>query len=155
MLVVASVLNESIHFVCSIPVVLGFMLYFGKFPQLSWLWEVPLLLLVQLAMMIGLGLAIATCNLFFRDLERLISLVTQLLFYLTPIVYTADMIPPGYGWVIYANPFAGLVLCWQGLFYAGTLPLEHLAVAMLWSTALATAGMWIYTRKVWRFAEIV
>ncbi len=155
MLVVASVLNDAIHFVCSLPVILGFMLYYGRTPQLSWLWMLPLLLAIQLVMMIGVGLTIATCNLFFRDLERLVSLATQLLFYLTPIVYAAEMVPPEYAWIQYANPFAALIMCWQGLLYSGHVSPWYLGVASAWAAMWATAGLAIYGRKVWRFAEIV
>jgi homopolymeric O-antigen transport system permease protein len=155
MLVLASVLNESIHFVCSFPVIVGFMLYFGKTPRLDWLWTVPLLLVLQVLMMFGVGLAIGTCNLFFRDLERMVSLVVQLLFYLTPIVYPLDLVPRQYAWVLYANPFASIVICWQGMFYGGGVPIEQLGVATLWAWGLLAVGLAIYSRKVWRFAEIV
>ncbi len=155
MLVFSSVFNEAIHFVCSFPVILGFMWYYGKYPTWSWLWAVPLLLVVQLLMMTGVGLMIATGNLFFRDLERLTSLVVQMLFYMTPIVYAADMIPASYHWILYANPFANLILCWQGVFYSGTIDITHLAAAAGWSVLLAALGFTIYSKKVWRFAEIV
>lgn len=155
MLVLSSVFNESIHFVCSLPVILGFMLYYGRVPHWSWLWIVPLLLLVQLAMMTGVGLAIATSNLFFRDLERLTSLIVQMLFYLTPIIYRVDMIPPEYAWMLYANPFANLILCWQGLFYGNGVEPLYLACATAWSVVLAVGGYALYSFKVWRFAEIV
>ncbi len=99
-------------------------------------------------MMTGVGLAIATSNLFFRDLERLVSLVVQLLFYLTPIVYTADMIPPGYRWVLYANPFAALIICWQGLFYAGHVPAVYFGSgADLGPGACWRLGLLIYSQK--------
>ena len=155
MLVLSSVLNESIHFVCSLPVIVGFMVYYGKMPHWSWVWAVPLLLAIQVLMMTGVGLAVATSNLFFRDLERLTSLAVQMLFYLTPIIYTSDMIPPDYRWILYANPFANLILCWQGVFYGGGVDPMHLAAATAWAIALAGVGYAIYAKKVWRFAEIV
>jgi lipopolysaccharide transport system permease protein len=155
MLVLAGVLNESIHFLCSLPVIVGFMLYYGRTPGLNWLWAVPALLMLQVLMMFGVGLAIGTCNLFFRDLERLSSLVTQLLFYLTPIVYPLAMVPREYAWILYANPFAALIVCWQGLFYSGEVPPVYFGVAVLWTWGLLALGLSIYARKVWRFAEIV
>ncbi len=155
MLVLSSVFNDSIHFVCSLPVVLGFVWYYERTPQWSWLWLVPALIAVQAVMLVGVGLAIATCNLFFRDLERLTSLVVQMLFYLTPIVYQPDMLPPSYHWVLYANPFANLILCWHGVFYGGGVELLHLAAAAGWAIVLAAVGAGIYRAKVWRFAEIV
>ncbi len=155
MLVFSSVFNESIHFVCSIPVILGFMWYYGRTPHWDWLWAVPALLALQLLMMTGVGLTIATCNLFFRDLERLTSLAVQALFYMTPIVYSVDMIPASYHWILYVNPFANLILCWQGVFYGNSVDLSHLAAAAGWSVTLAGLGFTIYSKKVWRFAEIV
>ena len=154
-LVLAGVVNESVHFAVSIPVILGFMLYYGKAPRLEWLWAVPALLLVQLAMTFGMGLVIATSNLFFRDLERLVTLVTHLLFYVSPIVYAADKLPPEYNWILYANPFASFVLCWQGVFYGTSVPMVYFGVALTWSLGWLAMGLLVYTRNVWRFAEIV
>lgn len=154
-LALSSVLNDSVHFLCSVPVILGFMLFFGHAPGWIWLWGLPLLWLMQVAMMFGLGLAIATSNLFFRDLERLASLVTQMLFYLTPIVYPPETVPANYQWVFYANPFASLIISWQGLFYHGAIDPLHLACAAAWTAVWLVAGVWTYQRNVWRFAEIV
>lgn len=154
-LVLAAVLNEAVHFICSMPVIMGFMWYYGKSPTIEWLWMLPLLLVVQSVMMFGLGLAIATSNLFFRDLERLVGLLTQLLFYLTPIIYTIDTLPSEYQWIIYANPFAGLVLSWQGLLYAGTVSPVYLGLALTWTAGLSALGLLVYRKNVWRFAESV
>ncbi|MEX0679582.1 MAG: ABC transporter permease [Pirellulales bacterium] len=154
-LVFSGVLSDSVHFICSIPVIVGFMLYYGKYPGLNWLWAVPALLCLQFVMTSGLGLAIATTNMFFRDLERLTALVTQIFFYLAPVVYPLEAVPAEYTWVFYANPFASIVICWQGLFYNGSVPLVHLGVAMAWSLGWFALGMLIYCKNVWRFAEIV
>ncbi len=155
MLVLTGVLNESIHFVCAVPVVLGFIVYFGKSLSIEWLWGLPVLLALQLLTMLGVGLLIATCNLFFRDLERLVTLGTQMLFYLTPIVYPLEMVPSEYVWVFYVNPFAPIVICWQGLFCSGHVPPDYLAVAAGWAVTALALGFAVYRRKVWRFAEIV
>jgi len=154
-LVFAAVMNEAVHFVCSLPVIVGFMFYYDRWPTIEWLWMLPLLLALQSAMMFGLGLVIATCNLFLRDLERLVTLLTQLLFYLTPIIYPISSLPEGYQWLLYANPFASLVLSWQGLLYHGAVSPDFLGVAITWTAGLLALGMLVYRKNVWRFAEIV
>ncbi len=154
-LVLAGVLNESVHFIISIPVIVGFMLYYGHTPRVDWLWMLPALVSVQLAITFGLGLLIATCNLFFRDLERLVTLTVHLLFYVTPIIYPADHVPPEYGWIFIADPFASIVLCWQGLFYHGAVSPFYLGVAMCWAVVWVAIGLTAYAKSVWRFAEIV
>jgi lipopolysaccharide transport system permease protein len=154
-LVLAGVLNESAHFVVSIPVIVGFMLYYGLAPRLDWLWAVPAVLLVQLVMTFGLALVIATSNLFFRDLERLVTLSMHLAFYATPIIYPVAKVPPGYAWVFYVNPFASIVMCWQGVFYYQAVSAVHLGVALAWALAWLALGLAMYRKCVWRFAEIV
>jgi lipopolysaccharide transport system permease protein len=155
MLVLAAVLNESVHFVVSIPVIVALMLYYGRPPHPDFLWAVPALVLVQLVMTFGMALVIATSNLFFRDLERLVTLLTHVLFYLTPIWYPAEKMPPEYTWIFYANPFASIVLCWQGVFYSGAFPMNYFGVALTWALGWLAFGLLVYSKNVRRFAEIV
>lgn len=154
-LVLASVLNELVHFAISIPVILGFMLYYHRFPTLDWIAWLPVLVAIQLVMTFGLALLIATVNLFFRDLERLSVIIMHLLFYVTPVIYPYQKIPSNYRWVLFADPFAPLVLCWQGLFYRGSVPLEFAAAAAAWAVVCCAIGYQVYRTLVWRFAEIV
>ena len=154
-LVLAGVLNDLFHFAASVPVVALFLLLFGKTPSAAWLWQVPLLAAVQLGFTYGLALATATANLFFRDLERLTMIGTMLWFYVTPILFPAEMIPPAYRWVRYANPMGALAECWRGVFLQGTLPPALFAAAGGWAAVAWGFGTWLYRRKEWRFAEVV
>lgn len=154
-LVLAGVLNELVHFAISIPVIVGFMLYYHRFPTLDWLWWLPALIAIQFAMTFGLALLIATVNLFFRDLERLSIIVMHLLFYMTPIIYPYEKLPANFRWVLWADPFAPLILCWQGLLFRGAVPVEFAAIALVWAAISCGVGYAVYQRLVWRFAEIV
>jgi lipopolysaccharide transport system permease protein len=154
-LVLAGVLNELVHFAISIPVILGFMLYYHRFPTLEWLWWLPTLIAIQFAMTFGLALLIATINLFFRDLERLSIIIMHLLFYVTPIIYPYEKIPENFRWILWADPFAPLVLCWQGLLFHGAVPLDFAGMAIVWATLSCAVGYQVYRTLVWRFAEIV
>ncbi len=49
---------------------------------------IPLISLFILSL--GLGMILATLNVFFKDIENIYDVFTLLLFYLTPIVYTVD-----------------------------------------------------------------
>jgi len=155
-LVVAGVLNDLVHFAASIPVILAFMLGLGFLPAWSWIWQVPALIAVQLAFILGLALLMGTANLFFRDLERLTALALMLWLYLTPVIYPARFLDDrGFGWLLYANPMAPVIVSWQEVFLRGVLPLDLLAVAAGYAAAAFALGHWLYRRLEWRFAEIV
>jgi len=45
----------------------------------------------------------------YRDVILLASTVMQLLFYITPVLWRADFLPPEYAWITVANPFAAFL----------------------------------------------
>jgi lipopolysaccharide transport system permease protein len=155
-LVLAGVLNDLVHFVASIPVIIAFMLYFGAWPSWAWLWQIPFLVAVQLGFTFGLSLVVATTNLFFRDLERLVGILTMLWFFATPVLYAADQLrAAGMAWLLYVNPMAPVTECWRCAFLTGALPADLAAVAAAYALAAAGAGWLVYRRHEWRFAEVV
>ena len=103
----------------------------------------------------GLALFFATCNLFLRDIERLVTLLFTLWFYVTPVLFPADMIPDKFRWVIYANPLAPLIIAWRQVLLEGTLPLDLAGIALIWGVAFLLLGYRVYRTLHWRFAELV
>lgn len=154
-LVATTVLNDAFHFILSIPVLFVFLLFYGFIPSWSWLVGIPLLVLAEFMLVYGLALAIASLNLFFRDLERLTVLLVMFLFFLTPIVYSASMIPAEYGRLIYLNPVAPLFLSWQQLFLSGTLNWPLIAASYAYALMSLGLGSLIYGKLSWKFAEVV
>jgi lipopolysaccharide transport system permease protein len=155
LLVASSVLNDGFHFLCSIPVLVLFLLFYGSRPSWSWLIGIPLLAVAQLLLVYGLAVTIASLNLFFRDLERLTTLVVTFLFFLTPIVYSESMIPARFHFLLYLNPAAPLILSWRALFLTGHLDWTFIAIGYFYATLTFAAGSAIYMKLSWKFAEVV
>lgn len=154
-LVAPIVLNDGIHFLCSIPVLVVFLFIFGSRPSWTWLIGIPLLTVGQFFLVYGLTLAIASLNLFFRDLERLTTLVVTFLFFLTPIVYSEAMVPARYRVLVYFNPAAPIILSWRELFLSGGLHWPLIAVGFAHALAVFAVGSAIYRKLSWKFAEVV
>lgn len=154
-LVAATVLSNGFHFVLSIPVILVFLAVYHLTPTWLWIPGVPLLIVAQFLTTYGLSLAVASLNLFLRDLDRLTTLFLTFLFFLTPITYTSSMIPEKYQPLMYLNPFTPLILSWQELFLTGTLNGGGIAAAGAMAVLSATGGYVIYSNLAPRFAEVV
>jgi lipopolysaccharide transport system permease protein len=156
LLVVASVLNDMLHFILSIPVIVLFLIYYGMKPDLTWIVGIPLLLSIQFMMLCGFGMALAAINLFFRDLERLTFIFTTLLFYLTPIIYSENMIPENYRHLIFfLNPIVPLFVSWRSLFMEGDINFDRIVAPFLFSLILFLIGHAIFKRLKWKFAEVL
>jgi lipopolysaccharide transport system permease protein len=154
-LVLAGVMNDLLHFVVSIPVIMFFMFYHGQFPTLAWLWGIPILVTIQLLFTYGIALFVATSNLFFRDLERLTGIFIMLWFYLTPVLFDVDMIPEKFRWAVYANPMAGIIMCWRSVLLHGVLPLGPCGAALGFALLAFFLGRAVYKSLEWRLAEVV
>jgi lipopolysaccharide transport system permease protein len=155
LLVLTGVLNDLVHFLASLPVIFGFLLWSGTLPSISWLWQIPLLLVIQFGVTYGMSLAVATANLFLRDLERLLGIGTLLWLYLTPVLYPWDMVPEDYRWTFWLNPMTLLVQSWRDVLMTGTLDPGIVAGAAGWACVILLTGQLIYASFERRFAEVV
>ncbi len=149
------VLQDLLHYVLSIPVIVVFMFVYHKAPTPAWIYGIPLLLAAQFILTYGLSLIISSVNLFFRDLERIVTLGLTLLFYFTPIIYPVEMIPARYQPLVHLNPMSPLILAWRGLFLEGTLIWDSLGLSVAYGLAMLLVGQVVYRRLAWKFAEVI
>jgi lipopolysaccharide transport system permease protein len=154
-LVIAMVLNDMLHFILSIPVIVIFIFVYGIKPSPLWLIGIPLMLVIQFIITFGLSLAISSINLFFRDIERIVSIFITLMFYITPIIYSENMVPDKYKSLILLNPLSLLMISWRNLFMNGTLDFKDIALAFIYSLIIAAIGYLIFRKLRWRFAEVL
>ncbi len=117
----ASVVTNFVNFLLSLPVMLGVVLFSGIAP--SW----PIILMIPLCMglfLLTYCLAFIFASLFvlFRDLKHLFSIVVQLWLYATPVLYSADMIPQSFRWMLFANPLCPFFICLRKILLDGTWP---------------------------------
>jgi lipopolysaccharide transport system permease protein len=151
-----AVLNHMIHFLASIPIIVLLLLIFGERPSWSWFYGFPILLVVQFTMAYGIALGLSAINLFFRDLERLVSIVMNFLFFLTPVLYTIDRYPDEYRTLLVAvNPAAGLMVNWRQLILEGTMNPMYLLISAMYAVLFFGLGYTIYRKLSWKFAELI
>jgi lipopolysaccharide transport system permease protein len=154
LIVASSVVTEGLHFLLCLPVLAIVVIGFDRTtPSWAWLWGMPVLLVLQGAIIYGMALAIASCNVFFRDIERLLVLVLTVLFYMTPVIYEPQMVPPLLQPLLDLNPFAPLIVGWRTLLLAGTLDFHAVRTAALIAIAAVVVGHLVFRRLQWKFAE--
>ncbi|NEQ27788.1 MAG: ABC transporter permease, partial [Microcoleus sp. SIO2G3] len=76
-------------------------------------------------------------------------------FYLTPIVYTEQMIPHEYKHLIYFSPFAPLMINWRRMFLDGTLDYSYLIASFIYGLFFVAIGQWVYNKLSWKFGEVI
>ncbi|WP_418741387.1 ABC transporter permease, partial [Desulfovibrio piger] len=67
------------------------------------------LLLPVLLLALGVAFFVAASTVFVRDMPHLTAVLIQILFFMTPIFYSIDMIPASLRWLMALNPLASMV----------------------------------------------
>lgn len=110
-----------------------------------WLFLVPVIFLLQVIMMIGLGWILSALNVYMRDVQTTIPLILIMLMMITPIAYTVDMIPKEIVPFLKFNPLYYLVVSFQEVLVCARWPRYHvLEVLIVISTLTFYAGYWFY-----------
>ncbi len=126
----------------------------GRMPSpLMLLVPVPLALLVAFTWGLALMLAATTASL--RDVQHLLDVTLQVLFWATPVVYTLDIIPAGpLQSLALLSPLAPFIVALRSLAFSGAMPPAIVGTIMvLYTTCAVAIGLGVFVRLEERFAE--
>ena len=139
--------------------VLGFLVIVaGLEPAVGWLQLVPIVLLI-LAFALGLGLLMAALYVRFRDIQPIWDVAAQMLFYASPILYVATIVPTDWLRPYLCNPLAAL---FTQVRHAVMDPAAPSVFSLMGARLLVPLGIvcgtlalgaWVFTREAPRAAE--
>jgi lipopolysaccharide transport system permease protein len=117
---VAMTLSALVTYLLSLIVLVMVMFATGApFTPYIALFIVPTVLLIIFN--IGVGLILATVNVFFRDMEHLYGVFLTLLLYSSAIFFPPDIIPPNYQWILTWNPVYAMISLTRDVFLYGQM----------------------------------
>ncbi|OCG73900.1 ABC transporter permease [Microbacterium sediminis] len=134
------VMSKGIEFLFSLPVLAVFVVANGATVGWGLLW-LPVAVLVQLLLLVGLGLIVAPLCVLFSDLERTTRLILRALFYATPIIYSVKDLPAGFEWLEIANPLAGIFTMYRVGFFPDQWDAVAVAASVLVSLLILAIGL--------------
>jgi lipopolysaccharide transport system permease protein len=126
-------LSALINFAIIFGIFLVFLAAVGRWPGLSLLGFLPLLVL-QLGLAMGLGTFLGTINVFFRDVGHSLEVILQFWFWLTPIVYPAAAVPERLRFLLTINPLYAVFKGYQDIVLTHAWP----DWSSLWPLAILT-----------------
>lgn len=107
----------------------------------------PAIIAIQLVLMLGLALILSATHVYWRDVRPLAIAILLLLFYLTPVFYSLDVVPDRFQWASRLNPATTLVDSYHAILLDGDLPsLGPLIVLSGVSLALLAIGLIVFRR---------
>jgi ABC-type polysaccharide/polyol phosphate export permease len=99
-----------------------FILLFFRIPLSPSMLFVILFLFLEFILVFGIGLALSSLYVLFRDYADIWELTLTVLFFLTPIVWPTTIIPKNYLPYILLNPLSQIIITTRSAVLEGTMP---------------------------------
>jgi lipopolysaccharide transport system permease protein len=125
-------------------------------------WQVSAKLLLLPVFMVGsfmaaggLGLILAALNVQFRDVKYIVPFFTQMLLFLTPVLYPTTKIPSQYQFLMSLNPMAGVVEGFRYSLLGSPVSWDLMGASLLGCVLIFLAGLFFFTRMDRSFADVI
>jgi lipopolysaccharide transport system permease protein len=125
----------------------------------SWgiLMFIPVLLASAIAAL-GIGLWASALSIRYRDLQQILPFILQIVFFLTPVAYSASLIdsliPQDWKFLVYLNPMAGIIETFRAALY--DMPLNPAAtISYVMVILLFLSGITYFQKVEMKIADIV
>jgi ABC-type polysaccharide/polyol phosphate export permease len=141
------VLANLAHFLLGLPILLVFLAWQGKLAWTAVL--LPLPILVQFVLTLGLSLFLSALTVHFRDIQNILSHVLHLWFFATPVIYSYAAIAEGtrLRQALRLNPMTHVIVTYQQMLFHGNV--DHwrgLCLALLVGVLAFAAGAFLFDR---------
>ena|SRR5437867_12282898 len=149
--VLAAVVNQLAAFL-----VFGVYVFLLGHLSLPWLLLVVPALVLQVLLTFGIGCFAATVTAFVRDAGQAIGILLTVVFFATPIVYPASLVPEKYRPFLEANPVTHLVSWYRAAFTLHAVPeIRSIVYLTTFSLVAAVLGGVLFLRARPHFADLI
>jgi len=130
------------------------------FSKIGFSWYIlflPLIIITQFILQQAIIFITSAINVYIRDAEYIINFILNMLFYATPILYSAQMFESSsLKWIIYVNPMATIINCYRDVLYYQSMPhIKSLIAVLIGSCILLLIGLKVFRKLEKGFAEEV
>ena len=149
---ISVVLSGLVNFFISCLIILVFCVFSGV--GVSWhIILVPVIAVIQFLFTLGLVFALSAINIYIQDTEYIVQFVLNMLFYATPILYTATDLPANFAMLLNLNP---ILTSYRDLFMYHILPgIKTIMILVVISVLVCIIGYMIFKKLERGFAEQV
>ncbi|MEX1029323.1 MAG: ABC transporter permease [Paenibacillaceae bacterium] len=149
----AVVCTNLMNYIYGLVIIFSALLLTGVDLTLNVFW-LPLILLIELIFILGLGLIFSALYVKFRDLEHIVGNVTFILLYLTPIVFPITIFPEKMAEVLGYNPMVPIINSFRDILLNGKQPeWGSLSYSMIVGVCVMVVGVIVFKKCEKTFAE--
>jgi lipopolysaccharide transport system permease protein len=126
----------------------------GYAPELEAL-AIPLLIVVMVTTTVGVGLVLAALGSRYRDVRYATPFLVQLLLFVSPVIYAADVVPEPWRYVYALNPMVGVLEGFRASLLGTTaFPWALVGIGAASALVLLAIGLRVFSGTARYFADL-
>lgn len=135
-------------------ILIGSVLVYGRISPTIWL--LPLVFFPMILLSLGLAWFLSSLSVYIRDIGQATSVVVQVLFFITPIVYSDKMVPANLRFILTLNPLTSIVDGFRRvLLWGEMLDWKTWSVVTIISIIVAILGFAWFSATKRGFADVI
>ena len=151
---IALVTSRLVTMALSLLVVFAVLLVSGKGLNLLVMPYLIPVALVEYLLALGIAFIASSVTVYFRDLGYILSIVSMAWQFLTPVMYSIDMVPEELRSIFMANPMTSVIIAYRDILYYKQAPqMQTLLLATAFGVGLLIIGWFLFGRLEKHFAE--
>lgn len=149
-------ISGLINFLISCIIIVIFLIFSKIYFSINLIY-LPIIILTQFIFSLGIIFITSAVNIYIRDLEYIVNFLVQMLFYATPILYSADMFAGSkIMYLIKLNPMATIISSYRDVLFYKIMPnISNLIIVFIVSCTIFIIGKLIFDKLQKGFAEEV
>jgi ABC-type polysaccharide/polyol phosphate export permease len=151
---ISAVTSGMVNYLISCVIIFIFLLATGIGYSFNILF-LPLIMIVQYILQLGILLITSSINVYVRDVEYIVTFFVNMLFYATPVLFSTEMFGK-YEWLLQLNPLTTIINSYRDIFYYKQMPnFVNLGIVFGVSILILIIGVLIFKKLEKGFAEEV
>ncbi len=151
---IAYTTSSFINMLLSFVIVIAVAFISAGFLNLKALIFLPLVMIIQYILVLGVTFLTSSLTVYLRDLEHIMSVLNMGFMYLSPVVYGIDYIPEKYQSIYLLNPMASVIISYRDILYYNKIPeFSTILIGIVESLAVLLIGCIVFKVLKKNFAE--
>lgn len=119
---IAFTTSQFVNMVLSFIIIFVVVAFSGIGLHISALIFLPLVMLIEYILALGITFLTSSLTVYFRDLEHILGIVSMAWMYMTPILYDVTSVPEQFLPIFNLNPMTPIIVAYRDILYYGRAP---------------------------------
>ncbi len=151
---ISYVVSQFINMLLCFIVVFAVLLISGRITRPAVFVYLPLIMMIEFSLALGLVFIFSAWSVYLRDVKYMLGIITMAWQFMTPVMYSVDMIPGYLIKLFYLNPMTSVIVAYRDiLYYQQTPELDTLGIACFMGIGFLIVGWYLFNHLKRGFAE--